>query len=442
MSTRLDENYVLGDVLGRGGMGIVYSATQRSLERRVAVKIPHPELAADPVVHQRFRTEALAGAKLTHRNIARVIDFGAGEPPYIVMEHVAGIPLDKLVSDAGAMETRIASDVSRQILAALHEAHCAGIIHADIKTGNVLVETLPDGELHARVIDFGLAHFTNQESSFDGRVLSGTPDYLAPELVQGEAPSVASDIYSVGVVLYELLTGTTPFNGGSSAEIMSRQVDDRVVPPSLRCPDHRIPDGVEDAVMRALAKDPKARFATANEFSDALRDATAVPDPIPWIAPGTAPAAVLSPEATTASWQRDRIVQVFAPAPIETGRVSRGRLAANVAVAAGDGDMVVTAYLELAGRLIDEKQLAAAATELEHGLALLRPNATLLKKTTAIWRLQLCLAALYSGLGDPARARSAARLGQDDAVRAGSRLGQGRASALLARLARGAGPSP
>jgi hypothetical protein len=173
-----------------------------------------------------------------------------------------------------------------------------------------------------------------------------------------------------------------------------------------------------------------------------LRDATAVPDPIPWIAPGTAPAAVLSPEATTASWQRDRIVQVFAPAPIETGRVSRGRLAANVAVAAGDGDMVVTAYLELAGRLIDEKQLAAAATELEHGLALLRPNATLLKKTTAIWRLQLCLAALYSGLGDPARARSAARLGQDDAVRAGSRLGQGRASALLARLARGAGPSP
>jgi serine/threonine protein kinase len=188
MSTRLDENYVLGDVLGRGGMGIVYSATQRSLERRVAVKIPHPELAADPVVHQRFRTEALAGAKLTHRNIARVIDFGAGEPPYIVMEHVAGIPLDKLVSDAGAMETRIASDVSRQILAALHEAHCAGIIHADIKTGNVLVETLPDGELHARVIDFGLAHFTNQESSFDGRVLSGTPDYLAPELVQGEAP--------------------------------------------------------------------------------------------------------------------------------------------------------------------------------------------------------------------------------------------------------------
>ena len=121
ISARLDANYVLGDVLGRGGMGMVYSATQRSLDRRVAVKVPHPELAADPLVLRRFRTEALAGAKLAHRNIARVIDFGGSEDmPYIVMEHVNGTPLDMLVTAAGPMETRIASEVACQILAALH----------------------------------------------------------------------------------------------------------------------------------------------------------------------------------------------------------------------------------------------------------------------------------------------------------------------------------
>ena len=186
MSDQLDAKYLLGDVLGRGGMGVVYSATQRSLERRVAVKVPHPELVSDPFVLRRFKTEALAGAKLAHPNIARVIDFGGGDSsPYIVMEQVGGTSLDKLVTEVGPIGTDAAADLSRQILAALDAAHSAGIIHADIKTGNVLVETLPDGALYARVIDFGIAHFSNDASHFDVRVLSGTPYYLAPELIQG-----------------------------------------------------------------------------------------------------------------------------------------------------------------------------------------------------------------------------------------------------------------
>jgi serine/threonine protein kinase len=365
----IDVDYLVGDVLGSGGMGIVYSATQLSLGRRVAIKLPRAELAADPRVLRRFRTEALAGGRLDHDNIARVIDSGRGGAPFLVMEYIAGTPLDEIVTKGGALELRVATNLCGQLLAALEEAHKAGIIHADVKSGNVLIETLESGELLARLIDFGLARFSTDANEPDDRLLSGTPEYLAPELVQGGPPTVASDLYAAGVVLYELLTGTTPFAGGTAGEIVARQVDDAVVPPSLRCPEQAI-------------RAPSELSVGDSPQPQAMRRAIA--------------------EAITAC----------------------------------DGDAIITSYLELVRLLIDGHQLAAAATELEYGIELLRPLMALSSNPPALWRLQLCLAALYSGLSDPARARIAARRGLDDAIRAASVIGQDRARELLGRLAR------
>jgi len=433
----LDRDYLVGEVLGRGGMGVVYSAIQLSLGRRVAIKVPHANLASDPHVNRRFRTEALACGKLDHRNIARVIDFGGRDGAlYLVMEYVAGVPLDRFVLEHGAMASATAVDVCTQILGALGEAHGAGIVHADIKSANVLVETQPNGTLRAVVIDFGLARFSNDTSPHDARVLSGTPDYLAPELVQGGVPTVASDIYSTGIVLYELLTGQTPFSGGTSAEILTRQIDDAVIPPSLRCPDRELSDALEDVVMRALAKDPSARFATAALFVEALCAATTtLIEPNVRIARGTLSEA-FSTETTTRSWQRELmpVIRIAAVAG-ESTRIQQVRVVVQHALASGDGDAIVTSYLELVRALIDGRELVAAAGELERGLALLRPG-VFSETPAAIWRLQLCLAALYSGMGDHLRAKCAAIVGQDDAVRASSTLGEDRAHALLVRLAR------
>lgn len=437
----LDDNYVLGNVMGRGAMGVVYSAIQVALGRRVAIKIPRAEVSADPVAIRRFKTEARAGGRLAHRNIVRVIDFGGRDgAPFLVMEYVGGVPLETLVAEHGPMTPEVATEVVTQLLAALHEAHAAGIIHADVKSGNVLVETLPDGALLARVIDFGLALFSDEPFENVDRLVSGTPEYLAPEVISGARPNVASDIYSAGVVLYELLTGKTPFSGGSSAQILARHLDDAVTPPSVRCPHQHIRPAVDRAVMRALAKDPCARFASAAEFSAALRTAVPVDEAEgSRLARGTIEP-VLCREAPTLDWDRDEITSPRSAAPAPTLgknlRIAEVRFALADAIACDNGDSIVASYLELVRLLVDDHGLAAAAGELEHGLVLLRRSSIANASLPATWRLQLCLAGLYSGLGDPPRARMAARVGYDLAVSASSELGQQRATELLARLAR------
>lgn len=435
MPDDLETNYLLGSAVGCGGMGIVYSAIQVALGRRVAIKLPRAELAANPFVIRRFKTEARAGGRLAHRNIARVIDFGGRDGGlFLVMEYVAGIPLETIVAEQGPMTTSVATMVATQILDALQEAHTAGVIHADIKSGNVLVETLPDGSLLARVIDFGLAQFTDEDD--DRQIVSGTPEYLAPEVIRGERPTVQSDLYAAGIVLYELLTGATPFGGGSSDQILTRQLEDVVVHPSLRAPDQAIPTAIEDAIMRALSKNPAARFASAAEFAAALRMAVpAVQGTRSRLARGT-----LERGRSTAQTLDGHRHPVMSPRPAIGNKleIARIRLALADAVTTNDGDSIVTSYLELVHLLVDSHQLKDAAEELEHGVELLtrRPSATL----PATWRLQLCLAGVYSGLGDPMRARAAARLGRELAVRASSEVGQQRAKELLVRLARHGGP--
>ncbi|CAN5838412.1 hypothetical protein BH11MYX3_BH11MYX3_27760 [soil metagenome] len=431
--------YVLGEVLGSGGMGTVYSALQLSLGRQVAIKIPHAELAADPFVVSRFRAEALAGGRLAHRNVARVIDFGNADGAlFLVMELVPGVALDTTIAEDGPVEMRVAIDLCGQLLAALEAAHAAGIIHADIKSGNLLVETRPDSSHVVRVIDFGLAQFSSESSDVAHRMISGTPDYLAPEVIEGGGPTVASDIYAAGVVLYEMLTGTTPFCGGTAEQILQRQLDDAVVPPTLRCPEQGISSAVEAVVMHALAKRPEDRFATAAAFAEALRIAATAPSTRnPRVARGTHLRVSHAPNVTQ-DWHREQasvpVVQAVPSGGKEAVRLQRIRFALGEALAGKHDDQIVASYLELVRALVDARQLTTAVAELEHGLVLLRERTV----PSAIWRLQLCLAALYSGLGDATRARRAASIGQSDAIHADSLLGQDRAGELLLRLARAA----
>jgi serine/threonine-protein kinase len=342
-----DGHYELGELLGSGGMGNVYSAVQISLGRRVAIKVPQVQLVANPLVMRRFRAEALAGSRVDHRNIARVMDFGDRNGVlFLVMEYLAGITLDSLLLERGAMSSRVAADLCGQVLDGLGAAHDAGIIHADIKSANVLVETRPDGTSHVRVIDFGLARFCNEPAFQDERLLSGTPEYLAPELIIGGLPSVASDLYSAGIVLYELLTGTTPFVGGTSDEILRRHTVELAVPPSLRAPDLDIGPDIDAVVMRALAKQPAARFESAASFAEALRACRTVTAVSP-LAHGTRPPP-FSTEATTRDMHRETNVTMRPPKISESEHIKQIRVAIAESLAGADGDVIVTSYLELA----------------------------------------------------------------------------------------------
>lgn len=271
--------YILGDRLGVGGMGVVYEASCPQLGERVAIKFLHPDRSADERVRRKFAGEAIAGRLVNHPHVAAVLDGGEtvdGEP-FLVMERVHGEPLGGRISRDGPLTPIRAVAIMRQVLSALASIHDAGIVHADIKSDNLLVETQDDGSDSTKLIDFGLAavQFANDHVGHDvtpanEEWLSGTPEYMAPEVIRGEPPSFSSDLYAVGIIFYELLTGSTPFGGGSPAEIVQRHLDDEVVPPSLRCTDCELPSSLDYVILRALRKDPHQRYESARAFAAAL----------------------------------------------------------------------------------------------------------------------------------------------------------------------------
>jgi hypothetical protein len=348
------------------------------------------------------------------------------------MERVVGPGLGQLVLDHGPMPSAMAVDVVHQIVAGLDDAHANGIVHADVKSDNILVETLRDGTLVPRLIDFGIARFLDEQPVHIGpQVISGTPEFLAPEVICGGAPSFASDIYAVGVILYELVTGATPFAGGSSAKIMSSKLEAAAVPMTWRCPDLEIPSDLDEIVVRALARDPEARFANAAALGQALDLVKRTRATLRAARPrrstqGTA----FSTEATTATISMDS-VPAMQRAPT-TSLVEVRRDAVIDALAGGDVDAIAIAYLDLARTLIDEHQLGAAMIELEEGVELL----SLPDGTGPVWRLMLTLSALHDGSGDRQRARLVASAARARAVSAGSAIGRERADRLCARLAR------
>ena len=261
--------YVLDEHIGEGGMGQVYRAYQPALAREVAIKVLRPELAANRAVARRFREEAVAASRVRHPRCVTMIDCGslADGTPFIVMEYVRGRSLGRVIKDESIPLAR-ALDLIQQILSALGAVHAAGIVHADVKSENFLVEHV-DGADHVTLIDFGLAREIG-DRGVEASVVSGTPEYMAPEVIEGGPPQIASDLYGAGVILYELLVGHTPFAGGSAGTIMQRHLDDLVVPPSLRCDERELPMQLDAIVLRALEKKPVARFADAATMAAAL----------------------------------------------------------------------------------------------------------------------------------------------------------------------------
>jgi serine/threonine-protein kinase len=264
--------YRVREYIGEGGMGVVFLADHLSQGRMVALKVLQPALATSDALVRRFQTEAMAAGRVAHAGAVSVIDSGmAGEgKPYIAMELVPGRSLSALLAEEELPVPR-AFEIVRQLLCTLEEAHAHGVVHADIKSDNIIVERTPGGDV-LTLIDFGLARIEGQQygDDDDGALISGTPEYMAPELVRGAPPTAQTDLYGVGVILYKLLTGRTPFEGGSASLILLRQLEDDAVAPSLRRPDRGIPAELDRIVLRALHKDPAQRFASASELGRAL----------------------------------------------------------------------------------------------------------------------------------------------------------------------------
>ena len=256
--------YELVSRLGHGGMGEVWAATDRRLGRDVAVKQLRMDLAEQPVSRRRFETEARAAAGLTHSNIVTVYDCGEDNGrPFLVMERLPGRTLADEIT-LGPLDIARAVDVSCAVLSALSAAHDAGIIHRDIKPGNVL---LTDTGM-PKVSDFGIAKTAEASTATVTGELLATPAYLAPERMRGEPASPASDLYAVGVLLYESLSGTRPFQGDTPIAILDAVARGNARPLSSIRPD--LPDALVAVVERSMAIDPASRFASAAEMETAL----------------------------------------------------------------------------------------------------------------------------------------------------------------------------
>jgi len=268
--TVVDERYRIKEKIGSGGMADVWLADDTELDRDVAIKILHDRFAQDREFVERFRREAQSAAGLQHPNVVSVFDRGEFNNTYfIAMEYVDGPSLKDLVK--GGMSTRDAVDFTRQILAATRFAHRKGIVHRDLKPQNVLI----DGEGRARVTDYGIARGEASDITQTGSVM-GTAQYLSPEQAQGKEVTLRSDIYSIGVILYEALTGHVPFEADSAVAVALKQVSDVPRRPSAVNPN--VPPALDAVVMRALAKDPEARFHDADAFLRALDEAERAPD--------------------------------------------------------------------------------------------------------------------------------------------------------------------
>ena len=250
--TIIDGRYRVISRLGSGGMADVYLAQDQLLGREVAVKVLHHHFSEDQEFVERFRREASSAAALSHPNIVAIFDRGEWNGTYyIAMEYVAGRPLKTIVREHGALDPATAIEIVVQILRAARFAHRRGVIHRDLKPHNVIL----DEEGRARVTDFGIARAGASDMTLTGSIM-GTAQYLSPEQAQGLAVSASSDLYSVGVILYELLTGVVPFEGETAVAIAFKQVSAEPYPPSALNP--AIPPSLDAVVLRALAKDPGA----------------------------------------------------------------------------------------------------------------------------------------------------------------------------------------
>ncbi|MFF4752446.1 protein kinase domain-containing protein [Streptomyces sp. NPDC002514] len=320
--------YQLRDLLGQGGMASVHLAYDTVLDRQVAIKTLHTELGREPAFRERFRREAQAVAKLTHTNVVSVFDTGEDDvdgvtTPYIVMEYVEGRPLGSVLEEdvrrQGAMPTDKALKVTADVLAALEISHEMGLVHRDIKPGNVMMTKRGV----VKVMDFGIARAMQSgvTSMTQTGMVVGTPQYLSPEQALGRAVDARSDLYSVGIMLFQLVTGRLPFDADSPLAIAYAHVQEE--PPVPSAVNRALPPAVDALVSRALRKNPNERFPTAESMRDeCLRVAAAGQAAPPSIVPGTPPqsgagvgSAVFPPVDRTGPAPAGPVPTPYQPAP-------------------------------------------------------------------------------------------------------------------------------
>jgi serine/threonine-protein kinase len=257
--------YRVIEKIGSGGMADVYKAVDEVLGRTVAVKVLHPRYASDPTFVARFRQEAQAAANLSNPHIVNIYDWGQEDSTYfIIMEFVRGTDLKSLIDEKGPVDPIKAAEYAAQACSALAVAHSYDVIHRDIKPHNIVLT--PDGQI--KVMDFGIARAGNTTMTQTGSVL-GTAQYISPEQAQGRPLGPPSDLYSLGVVLYEMTTGRLPFQADTPVAVALKQVNEPPRPPRELNP--AIPPSLETVILRAMAKDPAARYDSAEEMRDALR---------------------------------------------------------------------------------------------------------------------------------------------------------------------------
>ena len=310
----LSGRYELGDRLGSGGMSNVYKATDLTLERTVAVKILAEHLSDDERFVERFRREALAVAKLIHPNIVQVYDTGVDDHRhFIVMEYVEGRSGAQILQRQGPIGPETAAEVGAQACAGLDYAHRRGIIHRDVKPGNLMLFGGPvgGGEMTVKLTDFGIARALEQTRITQVGSVVGTAAYLAPEQVRGEEATPATDVYALGVVLYQFLTGRLPYEGSTLAELAVRQQNERPLPPTTY--NDEVPETLGAAVLRALEGDPARRYASADELAAGLQRGLQGEDVTLPLAEGSTPTNVL-PGGETATRRLDQTRQHRVPA--------------------------------------------------------------------------------------------------------------------------------
>ncbi|MBD0370905.1 MAG: serine/threonine protein kinase [Pyrinomonadaceae bacterium] len=303
----LTDRYRIDERISEGGMGTVYRATHVLMDKRVAIKVLHPSLAADDKIVARFSREARAASRISHPHALNVTDFGESESGvvFLVMEYLDGRTLKDIIQSEGPLPLNRAVEIVKQVAGALDAAHAEGVVHRDLKSDNIMLIAGANGSDWAKVLDFGIAKIKENTGNTDPgltapNLIIGTPQYMSPEQCsQASEIDARSDIYSLGVIIYEMLTGHVPFTGESPTAIMMKHLQEP--PPSVLEERDDLPPQVGMVITSALAKRPEDRFQSAGELSDAFSSAAA----------GEQPARAVSAAATnpaSASSETNRIV--------------------------------------------------------------------------------------------------------------------------------------
>lgn len=322
----INERFKITGLIARGGMGRVYRAEQLPLGRACAVKVLNPNYsgAQDPEFHRRFFLEASIASKLTHPNTVTIFDYGRTDDEiyYMAMEYIDGRTLHRAIRQAGFLPQERAAHVARQICRALREAHSMGVIHRDLKPANILLVAHADEPDFVKVLDFGLVKQvsdTRSEELTQAGLFMGSPKYMAPEQVRGDHVDARTDIYALGVILYEMVCGKVPFDRPNSVHVLMAHVHEP--PPALNVanPGAQVSPALEEVIMRCMAKDPEQRFRSMDDVLIALKRVSGIPatpgghapregglgarvPPAPPSAPsGLLPASETGPQSFTAS---------------------------------------------------------------------------------------------------------------------------------------------